>query len=85
MLAVRDNITQLLAEGFTRSAVDGLWYPSDAQQERALARVHVADSGYCVERRRSPTSPWAPVAVVPVAEFDPEAFRVWRRAWRLTA
>jgi hypothetical protein len=80
MLAVRDNtIHEVLRESFVQSAEDSAWYPVEAQPGRSLVRVQVADSGYCVERRRSLDSPWAPIATVPIAEFVPAAFRTWRQ------
>lgn len=79
------TLTDVLQESFTLSVTDGAWYPVEAPEYRALVRVHVHESGYCVERRRSLGSAWAPIAVVAIAEFDPGAFRAWRRAWRLVA
>jgi hypothetical protein len=83
MLAVRDNlITDVLNESFVQSIEDSAWYPMEAQPGRALVRVHVAPSGYCVERRRKLTSSWMPIATVAAHEFDPEAFRAWRASAR---
>lgn len=86
MLAVRDaTITDTLRESFVLSAEDGYWYPGEAQSGRSLVRVIVADSGYCVERRRSLGSPWAPIAAVAIAEFDARLFRGWRQSVRAVA
>jgi hypothetical protein len=83
--SVKPNITDVLAESFVES-VDGYWYPIEASDEHpALVRVIVAESGYCVERRARIASYWVPVATVPVAEFNPSAFRTWRRSWNCVA
>lgn len=88
MLATLNDptITDVLrSERFQRSTEDGFWYPAEAPEYRALVRVLVSDSGYCVERRRSLAAPWAPIATVAAAEFDASAFRAWRRNYRLVA
>jgi hypothetical protein len=83
MLATRYNpITEVLRESFVQSPVDAVWYPAEAQPGRALVRVHVAESGHCVERRRRLTSPWMPIATVAAHDFDPAAFRAWRASAR---
>jgi len=81
----KPTITDVLAESFVES-VDGYWYPIEASDEHApLVRVIVAESGYCVERRARVQSFWVPVATVPVAEFNPASFRIWRRNWNCVA
>lgn len=85
MLAVSHTsvLRDTVAESFSRNDFDGVWYPAD--REHSLVRIHLAASGYQIERRRKLTAPWMPVVTASAAEFDPDAFRVWVRNWQLVA
>ncbi len=82
-LRIDTSLTDVLRESFTHEAIDGYWYPMDAGEP--LVRVYVGGNGYMVERRRNVGSAWLPVVTAEFADFDPDAFRVWRAAYRMTA
>jgi hypothetical protein len=78
---LRDTIAESFAE-----SNDGYWYPIEATPATpALVRIILAESGYCVERRRGVESAWLPVAVVHTGEFNAAHFRTWRRSWRMVS
>jgi hypothetical protein len=79
-----DTVRDTVLESFVES-VDGYFYPTEATEDTALARIYIAPSSYMIERRRVSDAPWLPVVTAECSEFDPAAFRVWRARWPVVA
>lgn len=76
------EIREILSRSF-QEGIDGYWMPDEAGTP--LVRVQIAESGYQIERRRTGTSPWAPIVTATLTEFDATAFSQWRTNWPMVA
>jgi hypothetical protein len=78
------DVSQIVSQHFELRA-DGWFYPR--QTGVALVRIMVDGLAgeYRIERRRKASTAWMPIVTAPVAEFDENAFAMWRDHWQLVA
>lgn len=60
---------------------DGWFYPDAAGVP--LVRIRFDRTHYVVQRRRNPDTAWLQLVRSDTASFDPSAFDMWCRSWRL--
>lgn len=79
-------VKDTLSESFELDQFDSYFYPVErSPRSPALARVIVGGGAYSIERRRNVDSAWMPIVTADVVEFDPGAFREWRKSWPVVA